>query len=110
MAAYAIGILTNVSIGPGIVEYLEQIDDTLRPHDGRFAVHGAPNEVREGTDPGTVVIIEFPNIAAARRWYDSPEYQAILRLRADNSTSTVILVDGVEAGHLATDVLRPEVG
>ena len=31
----------------------------------------------------------------ARRWYDSPEYQAILPLRTDNAISDVIFVEGV---------------
>jgi Domain of unknown function (DUF1330) len=47
MPAYAIGHLTNVEIGPGIREYLERIDATLAPFEGRFPIHGARPEVRE---------------------------------------------------------------
>jgi hypothetical protein len=41
----------------------------------------------------------------AAQWYESPAYQAILPLRADNSVGTVLLVDGVDDDHRATDVL-----
>ena len=31
MTAYGVGILTDVNVGPEIVEYLERIDATLAP-------------------------------------------------------------------------------
>lgn len=105
MKAYGVGILENVKMGPPIVEYLERIDATLAPYDGHFIVHGGVPDVLEGTVPGPLVVIEFPDLTRARAWYDSPAYQAILPLRAENSTSTVFLVEGVGRDHLATDVL-----
>jgi uncharacterized protein (DUF1330 family) len=105
VSAYAIGILNDVIVGDDIAEYLHSIDATLQPFGGRFAVHGAANEVHEGDDPGTVVIIEFPVIVSGRAWYESDAYQAIIHLRANNSRSIVLIVDGVEPGHVATDVL-----
>jgi uncharacterized protein (DUF1330 family) len=43
-------------------------------------------------------VIEFPDVAAARRFYDSPEYQAIIGLRHRASKGRLILVDGVAPG------------
>lgn len=103
--AYAIGLLTGVVLGPGIQEYLERIDSTLTPHQGRFLVHGGAVNILEGPAVGDVVIIEFPTIDAATDWYFSDAYQAILSLRTDNANGTVLLVKGVEADHVATDVL-----
>src|SRR5262245_8586907 len=105
MKGYAIGILKDVQMGPQIVEYLERIDSTLAPYGGRFIVHGGPADVREGTDPGVVIIIEFPDRTQATRWYDSDAYQRILPLRTKNSIGTVLLIDGVDDDHRATDVL-----
>jgi uncharacterized protein (DUF1330 family) len=48
MTAYAIGHLHNVELCADVIEYLERIDDTLEPFGGRFIVHGARPEVREG--------------------------------------------------------------
>ena len=105
--AYGVALLHDVQIGPGIVEYLERIDATLAPYGGRFIVHGARAEVLEGdSDPGTMVVIEFPDVAHARDWYASDAYQQILPLRTENSRGNVFIVDGVDADHRATDVLR----
>src|SRR3954451_19380981 len=105
MTSYAVGILNDVRMGPPIVEYLERIDATLAPFDGHFIVHGGANDVKEGTDPGTLIVIEFPDRAAAEGWYASAEYRAILPLRTGNSQGTVFVCDGVDRDHLATDVL-----
>jgi uncharacterized protein (DUF1330 family) len=104
--AYAIGILRDVDLGPPIVEYLERIDETLAPFGGRFIIHGGVTEVLEGGHPGDVVVIEFPDRERASSWYRSAAYQAILPLRSQNSQSTVVIVDGVDPDHAATDVLR----
>ena len=105
LKGYGLGILTDVDMGPAIVEYLERIDATLEPYDGRFIVHGGRSEVLEGADPGAVILIEFPTVEHARRWYASDAYRAILPLRTEHATSTVVLLEGVDAAHRATDVL-----
>jgi uncharacterized protein (DUF1330 family) len=45
--------------------------------------------------PKRVVILEFSDTAAFRRWYNSPEYQAILPNRLNNSKSRAFIVEGV---------------
>lgn len=100
MTAYAIAHLHDPKPGhPEVLEYLERIDATLTPYSGRFVVHGGEPEVLEGSWPGAVVVIAFPDRETARAWYDSPDYRAILRLRTDNISGDVILVDGASPGH-----------
>jgi uncharacterized protein (DUF1330 family) len=105
MPAYAIAHMRRVTLGPAIVEYLERIDATLAPYGGRFIIHGGDFELLEGTWPGALIVIEFPDRAQAAGWYGSPAYREIAPLRTDNSDSDVIVIDGVGAGHRATDVL-----
>ena len=92
-------------MGPDIVEYVERIDATLAPFGGRFAVHGATADVREGELVGDVIVVEFPDRESAAGWYESAAYQEIVPLRAGNSDGWVVIVDGVGAGHRATDIL-----
>ena len=99
MTAYALAHLHNPEPHPEVFEYLERIQATLDPFAGRFLVHGAEVEVREGTWPGTVVIIEFPTPEAARAWYDSPAYQEILPMRTNNIRCDTLVVDGVGPDH-----------
>ncbi|HEX7096232.1 MAG TPA: DUF1330 domain-containing protein [Acidimicrobiales bacterium] len=113
MAAYALAHLHNPNPHPEVLEYLERIQATLDPYGGRFLVHGAEVEVMEGSWPGTVVIIEFPDIDKARAWYRSPGYQEILPLRTKNIDGEAIIVDGVGPDHDSAALaarLRAEVG
>ena len=105
MSSYAVGHLRSVDMGPDIIRYLERIDATLRPFDGRFIIHGGPVDIREGHFAGDIIAIEFPDRGRAEAWYESEAYQEIVRLRTKNSEGWVILLDGVTAGHRATDIL-----
>lgn len=105
MATLAVAHLRNVVMGPAIVEYLERIDDTLRPFGGGFLVHGGPAELLEGHWAGDLVIIGFPDRESARRWYHSDAYRQIVALRTENAEGDVILIDTVADDHRATDVL-----
>ena len=57
MPAYAIGCLTNVRLGPGVVAYLRGIDATLAPFAGRFLIPRGPPEVKEGDWSATLIVI-----------------------------------------------------
>jgi uncharacterized protein (DUF1330 family) len=105
MTAYAVGVLHDVVMGPAIVAYLQRIDATLALFGGRFLIHGGEKSVLEGDFPGDLVVIAFPDLDHARRWYASVAYRAIITCRTDNSKSAVFLMDGVGDDHMATDVL-----
>jgi uncharacterized protein (DUF1330 family) len=105
MTTFAVARLYDVEFGPAIIEYLGRIDDTLEPFGGRFVLHGGPVEKIEGDWTGDLVAIAFPDRAAARAWYASEPYQAILPLRIDHSHGDVIFIDAVSDGHRATDIL-----
>jgi uncharacterized protein (DUF1330 family) len=105
MATYAIARIESIVMGAAIRAYLERIDATLAPFEGRFLVHGGPFDRLEGSWTGDLVIIGFPDRARARAWYDSPAYRAILPLRTANSSADVILIDTVGHDHRATDIL-----
>ena len=104
MPAYAIGHLHNPRLHSDVFEYLERIQYTLDPFGGRFIVHGGELDVREGEWPGAAVVIEFPSMADARAWYDSPAYQEILELRNSHITTDAILVEGVEPDHSSAEM------
>jgi uncharacterized protein (DUF1330 family) len=107
MTAYAVAHLHKVEMGPAIAEYLEKIDATLAPFGGRYIIHGGRKAVLEGDWPGDLIVVAFPDRAAAAAWYDSPAYRAIKPLRREHSEGDVVLVEGVGADHRATDVLAP---
>ena len=108
MPGYAIGHLRNVRFGAEIIGYLERIDATLEPFGGRFLIHGARAECMEGSWTGDLIVIAFPSLEIARNWYASPAYQAIAPLRSRNADGEILLIDGVEEPHRATDVLTAD--
>ena len=63
MPAYALAHLRTPQINDEVLTYIERIQATMAPYGGRFLVHGAEVEVVEDDWPGTVVIIEFPDLA-----------------------------------------------
>ncbi|MEU5720759.1 MULTISPECIES: DUF1330 domain-containing protein [unclassified Micromonospora] len=95
MPAFALAHLRTPQINEDVLEYLEKIQATLDPYQGRFRVHGAPPEVIEGEWPGTVVVIEFPDVEQAHAWYASPAYQEILPLRLRHIEGSAIIIQGV---------------
>jgi uncharacterized protein (DUF1330 family) len=80
---------------PESLEYLEDVESTFKGYGGRWLVLDAQPDVQEGAWPGSVVLMEFPDAASAKQWYNSSEYQKILHLRTDNNISDLILVDAV---------------
>lgn len=99
MTAYAIGHIRPETMNEEILRYIEEIQATMDPFEGRFLVHGAEVEVMEGTFPGTLVVIGFPDIERARAWYASPAYQALVPLRTRHIPGEIVLVDGVPPGY-----------
>ncbi|WP_369271974.1 DUF1330 domain-containing protein [Streptomyces sp. R11] len=95
MPAYAIAHLQEAAPHPEIAEYIERLPATFEPYGGRFLVHGAQHEVKEGSWPGHVVMIGFPGIGEARSWWDSPAYREIAPLRSRHIEGDIILVEGV---------------
>jgi uncharacterized protein (DUF1330 family) len=96
---YAVAYLRDVAFGADIIRYMREIDDTLMPFGGEFIVHGGQVDAKEGQWDGALVIIRFPSRDAAGRWYESADYQRILPLRVNNSSSMAAFVEGVAPGH-----------
>jgi uncharacterized protein (DUF1330 family) len=100
MATY---LINHLRIPGGIptqdaLAYLEQVEATVTPYGGKWLAIDAQVQVIEGAWPGSAVLMEFPDMAKAREWYESADYRKILPLRTTNSISDLILVDGVGPG------------
>ena len=76
--------------------YRAAVGATIEQYGGRFLTRGGATELIEGgPEPKRIVILEFANTAAFKRWYNSPEYQSILPDRLDNSIGRAFVVEGV---------------
>ena len=95
MPAYIIVDLTVTDL-PTMEEYRKQVPATLTPYGGRFLVRGgAPQAVEGDWKPNRLVILEFPSMEQARRWYDSGEYREPKAMRLRAGHANLVMVDGV---------------
>jgi len=78
-------------------KYEEGFDAIFAKYAGKVvAVDDHPILLEGAGSRGRIVLIRFPSVAEARRWYDSPEYQELARYRREASTADIVLVQGRE--------------
>ena len=95
MPAYVIADVRAAWDADALAEYRRRNTDAVEKHGGRFVVRGGAVELLEGEwDTARVVVMEFPDMDAARAWWTSEEYEAIKPLRRGGSTTNIVLVDG----------------
>jgi uncharacterized protein (DUF1330 family) len=95
MAAYVIADV-HVKDPERYQNYRAMVPASLEKYGGKFLVRGGKLKTLEGSrEPGRVVVLEFPSVEQARRWYDSPEYRDARALRLSTADSDVIIVEGV---------------
>ena len=67
-------------------------------HDAKGLVANGAVTPLEGAAPDGVVVLEFPTVEAAKAWYNSPAYQAVLGERLAATSGRAVIVEGVAAG------------
>jgi uncharacterized protein (DUF1330 family) len=70
--------------GPAIVE-----------HNGRVLVRNPAPDHREGDLRGATIVIEFEDMGAARKFYESEAYTAARAVRETAAETDLMLVEGV---------------
>lgn len=97
MSAYAIFIRDTVTDAQALDRYRELAPAARAAHPLEpLAFYGA-HAVLEGAPVDGLAILRFASMAAARAWYESPEYQAALPHRLQGSTGRMYLVEGTDA-------------
>ncbi len=96
MSAYLIAQV-SVTDQETFDRYRAEVPATLALYGGRYVIRGGQAHPLEGewTVP-RLVVIEFDSVEAARRWYNSPEYQKILPLRLAAAETTAAIVEGYD--------------
>ena len=95
MAAYIIAQI-EVTDPDRFGEYQTLAPKVVEKHGGRFLARGGATALLEGNwDPPRVVILEFPSLEQARRFYDSPEYQQAKQVRSGVAKFNMLAVEGV---------------
>ena len=94
MAAYVIGEI-EVTDPATYEDYRKQVPAVVTKYGGKFVVRGGKLEPLEGGwSPKRIVVLEFPSLEQAQKWYRSPEYAPLIVLRQRASRGKLILVEG----------------
>ena len=81
-----------------IKEYRLLAQESIAKYGGRYLARGGRVEpVEGGWTPKAIVIVEFPDMARAKAWYQSAAYAKALTVRARALDRRLIFVDGVPA-------------
>jgi uncharacterized protein (DUF1330 family) len=95
MPGYIIAEL-EITDPAGFEEYRKQVPATIQKYGGRYVVRGGTTQTLEGDwQPKRLVVLEFPSLEQARRWYDCEEYRGPKALRIKTTRSRVVLAEGV---------------
>ena len=95
MSAYLIAKV-NVTNMEQYQKYIAVTPGIIEKFGGRFIARGGQMVTLEGPEEThRVVLVEFPSLAQAQAFYNSADYQAAIKLRADAATASFIIVDGV---------------
>lgn len=95
MPAYVIAEV-DVTDPDTYAQYRAAVPASLEAHGGRFVARGGETASLEGDwQPKRIVVIEFDDLEAARRWYDSPEYRQARDVREGAAVMRMIAVAGV---------------
>ena len=95
MAAYVL-VEVDVTDAEQYDRYRPLAGASVEQYGGRYLVRGGASDVLEGDRvPKRLVVLEFPDADAARRWYHSPEYQEAKSVREGAAVGSFICVEGV---------------
>ncbi len=98
MAAYFISFRDKMNDAARYAAYLQKAGGSLAGRPGRVLVGNGALTPLEGASPDGVVMIEFPDVQAARDWYESPAYQAVVGERLAATEGRAIIVEGLPTG------------
>lgn len=95
MTAYVVMIRERLRNEDAFVRYGKRAREARSGHDlTPLAFYGSV-ETLEGAAAEGVVILSFPDMAAARAWYDSPAYSQAREHRFAGADYRVLLVEGL---------------
>ena len=98
MPAYLVAQI-DVHDPAGFEEYRAQVAPVVEAHGGRYMVRTDQLVTLEGAEPrGRLVILEFPSMDAAQRFYGSADYAPLLRRRQASAASDIMLAEGYAPG------------
>ena len=96
MPAYFIVLCRAVHDRGTLEEYWSAVPPTFQGFGAKHLAIYTPLTLLEnlGHPLEGAVLIEFPDLATAKAWYESPAYQEVMKIRLDAADAEIFLIDG----------------
>ena len=78
----------------GYDKYMEEAGPLAPKYGGKIIVFNLNATAVEGEPKSVMAIAEFPSLADAQRFYNSPEYTAARKFRIAATEGTVVITEG----------------
>lgn len=92
--AYVI-VESNVINKELLMQYSQQAAKTVTKFGGKFIAKGPAEFLHGMCQFANRAVIEFDSITQARSWYQSTEYQALIKLREKAMESRFLVIDSI---------------
>ena len=94
MKAYWIAKV-NVDDKEAYAEYAKRVKPALDKYNGKFLVRGGKFEILEGKNEyERNIVVEFPSVDIAKKFYNSKEYQKAKSFRDGKADFNAIVIEG----------------
>jgi len=90
----------DVSDSEQYMKYVAANSGPLKKFSAHFLVRAGQFEAPEGASRSRNIVIEFPSYQAALDCWNSPEYQAAIKLRQPASTADLVIIEGYDGPQL----------
>ena len=106
MPAYLIVHRRDITDSEALKQYSHGVQETIEKFGGKVVARADRFEVLEGdwhagrkgddTLPERIAVVEFPDMAALKAWYQSDDYARFKEIRQSSSSSDVVAVESVD--------------
>jgi uncharacterized protein (DUF1330 family) len=94
MPGYFMGMIHGVSDEAGFGAYQGVAMPTIEQYGGKPILFSQKVEAADGDwAPMGIIVIEFESSEQSRKWYNSPEYQAVIGQRLSSTESNTVFMD-----------------
>ncbi|NQW23685.1 MAG: DUF1330 domain-containing protein [SAR202 cluster bacterium] len=94
MPGYFMGVLHGINDEAAFDAYRAVAGPTIGQYSGKLLFQSAGVESADGDlSPIGIILFEFESGEQARKWYNSPEYQAVVGQRLASTQSDTVFID-----------------
>jgi len=85
----------NIHDKEGFERFREMSLPIISKYEGKALIRNPSPDLREGSNSGLVIVLEFASLEHAKRFYESEEYAAAKEIREKACSTELILVEGI---------------